>query len=108
MALLSHPLELTKSERRALAGAAESSANKEALARPDGIPQNAGRRLPPGVAPRRSAENNRNRVPPAQKKLQDMMKQIEEEEKAQIVRLGDASIAAPFTSKYSSIQSSTL
>ncbi|VDN02745.1 unnamed protein product [Thelazia callipaeda] len=41
----------------------------------------------------------------AVKRLERMMKDLEEEEKVQVVRLGDASIAAPFTSKYTSIQS---
>ena len=36
-----------------------------------------------------------------QKKVADMLKKIEEEERAQVVRLGDASIASPFTSKLS-------
>ncbi|XP_022911690.2 endoplasmic reticulum transmembrane helix translocase [Onthophagus taurus] len=38
-----------------------------------------------------------------QDNIQKLMKELEEEEKAQIVKLGDASIASPFTSKLSSI-----
>ncbi|KAK6023180.1 putative P-type ATPase, partial [Ostertagia ostertagi] len=41
----------------------------------------------------------------AQTKLEKLMKELEEEERASITRLGDASIAAPFTSKYTSIAS---
>uniref|UniRef100_A0A1I8ELJ2 Cation-transporting ATPase n=3 Tax=Wuchereria bancrofti TaxID=6293 RepID=A0A1I8ELJ2_WUCBA len=39
------------------------------------------------------------------RRLEQMMKDLKDEEKVQVVRLGDASIAAPFTSKYTSIQS---
>jgi len=35
------------------------------------------------------------------------MKEIEEEEKAQVIRLGDASVASPFTSKLSTVMSGT-
>ena len=48
------------------------------------------------------------RMNAAQRRMEELMKQMEEEERVQVVRLGDASIAAPFTSKYSSIQSSKL
>ena len=40
-----------------------------------------------------------------QKKLAALMKEIEEEEKAQVIRLGDASVASPFTSKLSTVMS---
>ncbi|XP_065339306.1 endoplasmic reticulum transmembrane helix translocase [Cloeon dipterum] len=40
---------------------------------------------------------------PQLQQMQQMLAELEEEEKAQIVHLGDASIASPFTSKYPSI-----
>jgi cation-transporting ATPase 13A1 len=56
------------------------------------------RQLPPALSPNQQAVSN------AQKKLNEVLKELEEAEQSHIVKLGDASIASPFTYKQSSIQ----
>lgn len=62
--------------------------------RPDGKPSGAGPR----------SGSRADKMTDAQKQLQKLLKDLEEQDQAQVVKLGDASIAAPFTSKLSSIQ----
>ncbi|CAI2351741.1 unnamed protein product [Caenorhabditis sp. 36 PRJEB53466] len=76
-------------------GASPAPAPAGAAARrdaPPGARQRGGPAPPPAIAA-------------AQVRLDNLMKELEEEEKAQVIKLGDASIAAPFTSKYTSIAS---
>ena len=65
---------------------------------------------PKGPPGRRGTNSVTNSAAPQrdtmERHIAKLMKEIEEEERAQIVKLGDASIAAPFSSKMSSIESS--
>ncbi|KHJ94867.1 P-type ATPase of unknown pump specificity [Oesophagostomum dentatum] len=107
VALLSHPYDATKAEQKEK----EKKEKIEEARRlmhlnnptPPGIPSNAGRRgdAPVGARTRPTHPS----VAHAHNRLEKLMKELEEEERATITRLGDASIAAPFTSKYTSIAS---
>ena len=77
------------------------------------MPRNRRPGLPPpplagaqAPAPNNALTRHQQRVTSAQERMQKMLAELEEQEKAAIVKLGDASIAAPFTSKLSSIQCS--
>nr|KAG5706602.1 hypothetical protein BaRGS_005672 [Batillaria attramentaria] len=54
-------------------------------------------------APERMPDKKKSRRD--EKKLAALLKEMEEEEKAQVIRLGDASVASPFTSKLSTVMS---
>lgn len=54
----------------------------------------------PRLNPRQQHLNN------TKSKIEKLMKDLEEQEQSVVVKLGDASIAAPFTSRFSSIQCS--
>lgn len=73
---------------------------------PSAAPNAAARRDAPPGARQRSGPAPPPAIAAAQARLDNLMKELEEEEKAQVIKLGDASIAAPFTSKYTSIASS--
>ncbi|XP_029648967.1 manganese-transporting ATPase 13A1 [Octopus sinensis] len=67
------------------------------------VPQTRGK-CTSRIAKQRAINRGENLAYP-EKKIANILKQMEEEEKAQVVRLGDASIAAPFSSKVSSAMS---
>ncbi|XGW25715.1 hypothetical protein V3C99_006823 [Haemonchus contortus] len=109
VALLSHPYDATKAEQKEKEKKEKIDEARRLMhmgaapPTPAGIPSAVGRRgeAPPGAR----ARSTHPSVVNAQNKLEKLMKELEEEERATITRLGDASIAAPFTSKYTSIAS---
>ncbi|PIO73324.1 P-type ATPase of unknown pump specificity [Teladorsagia circumcincta] len=109
VALLSHPYDATKAEQKEKEKKEKIDEARRLIQVgatppvPAGIPSTVGRRgeAPPGAR----ARSTHPSVVNAQTKLEKLMKELEEEERASITRLGDASIAAPFTSKYTSIAS---
>ncbi|VDO60869.1 unnamed protein product [Haemonchus placei] len=102
VALLSHPYDATKAEQKEKEKKEKIDEARRLMhmgaapPTPAGIPNAVGRRgeAPPGAR----ARSTHPSVVNAQNKLEKLMKELEEEERATITRLGDASIAAPFTS----------
>uniref|UniRef100_A0AC34FDM7 Manganese-transporting ATPase 13A1 n=1 Tax=Panagrolaimus sp. ES5 TaxID=591445 RepID=A0AC34FDM7_9BILA len=105
VALLSHPYNANKpkaEEKKEITETANASANPNLPKQP--VPALVHRRGAPRQIDNRSSRHQAP-VTNAQERLEKMMKQLEEEEAVKVIKLGDASIAAPFTSKYTSIQS---
>uniref|UniRef100_A0A5S6PZ97 Cation-transporting ATPase n=1 Tax=Trichuris muris TaxID=70415 RepID=A0A5S6PZ97_TRIMR len=108
VALLSHPVPTCRKQV-----APRSSANCQAAkgyeehgastSKSDKLTSTNVRR-PPHAVLRRAVRMSQGANSNSANKLHDILKNLEEESSS-IVRLGDASMAAPFTSKYSSIQS---
>ncbi|XP_064649673.1 endoplasmic reticulum transmembrane helix translocase-like [Lineus longissimus] len=98
VALLANGPEFLPEKRKKKVEPVENHANSTPEVKmPSGKGQPKGR-----AAKARAVARGDNLAPSqSQKKLKDMWKELEEEEKAQVVRLGDASIASPFTSKLS-------
>uniref|UniRef100_A0A158P6R6 Cation-transporting ATPase n=1 Tax=Angiostrongylus cantonensis TaxID=6313 RepID=A0A158P6R6_ANGCA len=100
VALLSHPYDATKAEQKEKEKREKTEEAHRLTHRdgnfPSGLPNFVSRRgeVPIGARPRYQPSLN------MQSKLEKLMKELDEEERTSVTRLGDASIAAPFTSKY--------
>ncbi|CAB3406055.1 unnamed protein product [Caenorhabditis bovis] len=115
VALLSHPYDAEKEIEKQKERQQKISEARQLIAvgarPPQQIQQQQQQQQQPLIGRRDGPPGARARPNPppaltaAQNRLDKLMKELEEEEKAQVIKLGDASIAAPFTSKYTSIAS---
>lgn len=91
-------LEDVKAGRRPATNSSSATSPTAATRRTDAPAGARGAARPPPTA---------NGIASTQTRLNQLIKELEEEDQ-QLVRLGDASVAAPFTSKFTSIQSSRI
>ncbi|KAI6221259.1 Cation-transporting ATPase [Aphelenchoides besseyi] len=115
VALLSHPYDATKESITEKVEAREKKVAEVREKAKEIREQQSGAKRPTtsatGVGPRRSdapvgsrAARTNTSISKTQERLNQLLKELEEED-SQVIRLGDASVAAPFTSKFTSIQS---
>ena len=105
VAILSHLPELTSKSKKFEDKSKEKEVHNEGHEKSKKLVSRHGDKGRPIPGSDVALDPRLERLNRAQVQLQQMMKDMEEQERAQLVKLGDASIAAPFTSKMSSIQS---
>ncbi|KAK7094549.1 endoplasmic reticulum transmembrane helix translocase-like [Littorina saxatilis] len=105
VALLANAPERIPDRKKFRRDEAGSSVDAEPSSSNDKLTPITQRGKPTGRAAKQRAITRGDNMAPHQKKLAALLKEMEEEEKSQVIKLGDASVASPFTSKLSTVMS---